>query len=299
METLSRRQFLHRSAGLVGFGCCACAGPITGQPVTTQRAAPAEAGQAYDGPIIDCHSHVGGRHGYDEDTLLRVMDQAGVGRVVAFGSSPAKAVHERVIPVAYVGEGRGAVFGEDLGAQLKDGAFRGLKMSVRHFPFPMQPGGTNGSATDPLVRSAAALAAETRRPVTLHLDGPRTDDLAALCREFRDAPIIWAHAGTTPPRFGGGATPGQVREMLDAHPNLHIDVSARAPGWMGPISFAEWEGVFLAHPGRTLYGVDVFLGRFFPLVGGAVIHWRELLGRLPRPVAEQVAYKNAERLFLG
>jgi hypothetical protein len=45
--------------------------------------------------------------------------------------------------------------------------------------------------------------------------------------------------------------------------------------------------------------VDVFLGRFFPLVGSAVTHWRELLGRLPRPVAEQVAYKNAERLFLG
>ncbi|MBI2159860.1 MAG: hypothetical protein HYU25_05670 [Candidatus Rokubacteria bacterium] len=61
----------------------------------------------------------------------------------------------------------------------------------------------------------------------------------------------------------------------------------------------KWEGVFLAHPGRILYGVDVFLGRFFPLVGGAVTHWRQLLGRLPRPVAERVAYKNAERLFLG
>ena len=296
MERFDRRQFLRASAGLLGAGCCACAAPLADQPVAAGRAAPAEAKRGYGGPIIDCHSHAGGAHGYDEYALLRVMDQAGVSRVVTFGASPGRAAHERVIPIAYVGGGFG---GADLRSRLKDGAFRGQKLSVRHFPFPMQPGGTHGSATDSTVRAAAALAAEARRPLTLHLDGPRTDDLAALCREFPDAPIIWAHAGTTPPRFGGGATPGQVRAMLDAHANLHIDMSARAVGWMGPIALPEWEDVFLAHPGRILFGVDVFQARFFPLVASAVTEWRGLLGTLPAPVAAQIAHGNAKRLFLG
>lgn len=296
LPPFTRRKFLQMSAGLAGLGCAACAAPVTEQPVVPSPVTSAGTQRPYGGPLIDSHSHVGAMHGYGEDELAQVMVKAGVSRVVGFGGRPGK--DPRVIPIAYAGgTGGGISLGADLRSQLKDGVFRGQKMSVRHFPFPMQPGGSNGSATDAAVRSAAALAAETNRPLTLHLDGPRTDDLVALCREFGEAPIIWAHAGTVPPRFGSGASAKQVRDMLDAHPNLYIDLSARAPGWMGPISLPEWEGVFLAHPARILFGIDVFIARFLPQVPSAVGYWREILGMLPASVAEQVAYKNAERLF--
>lgn len=293
--SLSRRQFLYLAGGLVGFGCCACAAPVTERPVAAGPLTSGEPKQTYAGLLIDSHSHVGGQHGYGEDALIRVMDQAEIARIVAFGAHPKKDAGGRIIPIAYVGsEGPDA----DMRAQLKDGAFRGMKTVVRHFPFPMRPAGVYGVATQAPFRAAAEIAAETKRPFTMHLDGPQSEDLAALCREFREAPIIWAHAGTTPARFGGGATARQVRDMLDSHPNLHIDLSGRADGWMGPIAFPEWEGVFLAHPRQILFGIDVFMPRFFPLVASAVRYWREVLGQFPLAVAEQAAYKNAERLFL-
>ncbi|MBM3540330.1 MAG: hypothetical protein FJ314_10985 [SAR202 cluster bacterium] len=313
---LSRRRFLHVCCGLIGFGSAGYAAPLaqdasspgyTGPLLALKHLPPALVDDAsspsYTGPLLDSHSHVHGGRGpigaIGEAELLQAMERAGIERVVAFTADPnkAKAFGGRVIPVAYSLSGPPP----NLRAMLKDRLFRGQKTSARHFPFPMMPQGIQVLATDRHIREAAALAAETRTPLTIHCDGPQTDDLAALCREYREAPIIWAHAGGIPPHFGGGASSIQVKQMLDEHPNLFADFSARMGGQWGiaPLHFVEWQSVVLAHQTRFLFGIDVFMPMHLAAVPAAAIRWRRWLGQLPPAVAEQVAYKNAERLFLG
>lgn len=324
---LSRREFLRLTAYLQGLGLCGCTlvlaataegqmrpgGPGPGMMGGSRAPEPVDLGEgpSYGGPLIDCHSHVITRvppglgvTGFDESSLVRALGEAGMEKVVGFGAGPGSTEGGRLVPV-YV-HGSGLPFGKDLRSLLADGAYRGLKMAVRHFPFPMKPEGLRGRADDPGVRELAALAGEVKVPLTLHLDGPDVEDLGRLCAEHPTAPIVWAHAGGTPSQFGGGAPAATVGKMLDAYPNLLVDLSARAYGWMGPLAPvtpgapllpAEWREVIARHASRVLFGIDLFMTRFLPLLPQAVRYWRRLLGELPGAVAEQVAHQNARRLY--
>ncbi len=305
---MTRRQLLRLLASLPGLGLCGCAAAGGGGLTRTEEESLA-AGPRYEGPLIDCHSHViqrtpSGVAPLDEATLVRALGENGIDRGVGFGAAGGGSGASRLVPVLALGgdlPSRG-----DLRALLAAGDYRGVKMSVRHFPFPMQPGGINGRADRRAVQEIAATAADTGWPLTLHLDGPDVADLARLCAAVPRASIVWAHAGTTPPQFGGGATPATVGRMLDSHPGLHVDLSARAPGWMGPLGPIAagqpllpeaWRSVVVRHPSRVLFGLDLFLTRFLTAVPSAVAYWRRMLGELPADVAAQVAHANARRLY--
>jgi predicted TIM-barrel fold metal-dependent hydrolase len=221
---------------VVGIGGCASAGGGGGLKRTEEETL--AAGPRYEGPLVDCHSHViqrmpPGVAPLDEATLVRALGENGIDRGVAFGAAGGRSSGSRLVPVLALGGDLPSR--SDLRALLSTGDYRGIKMSVRHFPFPMQPRGINGRADSGAVQEIAAAAADTGWPLTLHLDGPDVADLARLCTAVPRAAIVWAHAGTTPPQFGGGAPPATVARMLDSHPGLHVDLSARAPGWMGPL----------------------------------------------------------------
>jgi predicted TIM-barrel fold metal-dependent hydrolase len=161
---------------------------------------------------------------------------------------------------------------------------------------------------------------KARIPVSVHLGG--AGERAALARVAADRPalqLLAAHLG------GPGAGPDELSRLLDRLPNLHLDISAR----LADLSAAPGEAraLFLSHPGRLLYGTNVwvegrspdqvrvlgagrteaevrayFLGhlRFLetrdpdiPLPGAGLVRG---LG-LPLPVLEQVYHRNAERLL--
>lgn len=307
---VGRRDVLRLLASLPGLGLCGCAaaGPGAG-PAAADTVPP---GPRYEGPLVDCHSHVitrtlpgPGVSGLDEPALVRVLGEHGVEAVVGFGAAAGRTEGGRLVPVLALGGGALPARG-DLVAALGSGDYRGLKMSIRHFPFPMQPAGVNGRADTGAIKEVATAAAQARSPFTLHVDGPDVEDLARLCAAVPDAPIVWAHAGATPRQFGGGATPVTVGRMLDRYPGLSVDLSARAAGWMGPLGPvapgqpllpAEWRAIMLRHPSRVLFGIDLFMTRFVPSLPGAVAYWRRVLGELPADVAEQIAHRNARRLY--
>jgi hypothetical protein len=138
----------------------------------------------------------------------------------------------------------------------------------------------------PVMRRVVELAREYRLVLHSHSDAD------AIERQFAQDPaarILWAHAGFD--------TPERVREMLRKYPRLWADLAFRsdhaAAGQLDP----GWRDAFLEFPDRFMVGTDTFTPeRWFYVVEHA--NWsRAWLATLPRDVAENIAWRNGERLF--
>jgi predicted TIM-barrel fold metal-dependent hydrolase len=102
--------------------------------------------------------------------------------------------------------------------------------------------------------------------------------------------ILWAHAGMSAP----AATVGR---LLEQSANLWVELSMRFDIASGDRLDPAWRTVFLRYPDRFMIGTDTWTtSRWNELVGGMQT-MRGWLAQLPREVAEQIAYRNAERLF--
>ena len=70
-----------------------------------------------------------------------------------------------------------------------------------------------------MMHGILALARKHRVPVMVHIESTRMRELSALLEAFPDVPVIWAHGGYTPLFL--------ARRMLERHPNLTYELSAR------------------------------------------------------------------------
>jgi len=141
-------------------------------------------------------------------------------------------------------------------------------------------------ADGPVMRRVVQLAREHRLFLHSHSDAD------AIERQFRqdpDARILWAHAGFD--------TPERVRDMLRRHPRLWCDLAFRSDHASGGVVDPAWRAVFLEFPDRFLVGTDTFTPERWHYVVEHARWSREWLASLPPPVAEQIAWKNGERLF--
>ena len=86
--------------------------------------------------------------------------------------------------------------------------------------------------------------------------------------------------------------------VLDESPNVWTDISIReysiAPN--GRLS-DEWRALFLKHPDRITIGSDTWIPERWTSYEKIIELDRTWLGQLPREVAEQIAYRNAVKLF--
>jgi len=138
----------------------------------------------------------------------------------------------------------------------------------------------------PVMRRVVELAREHRLYLHSHSDAD------AIERQFRQDPsarILWAHAGFD--------SPERVREMLRKHPNLWADLAFRSDHATSGKVDPGWRAAFLEFPDRFMVGTDTFTPeRWFYVVEHA--NWsRAWLADLPRDVAENIAWRNGERLF--
>ncbi len=121
--------------------------------------------------------------------------------------------------------------------------------------------------------------------------------------------FVLAHLGWT-------AGPDLIGRLLDAHPNLYTDVSIRfdPPGslpWRNggadlSILNADdtvkpaWLAVMQRHPDRFLFAMDInSFGPRYQMIGELVATARKALTPLPRPLQDDIAHGNAERLLKG
>jgi hypothetical protein len=100
--------------------------------------------------------------------------------------------------------------------------------------------------------------------------------------------VLWAHSGFT--------YPDAVRALLAKHRNLWADLAYRndyAP--YGKLE-AAWKRLILDFPDRFMVGTDTpSPERWYYVVGHARIS-RAWISELPPEVADNVAFRNAERL---
>lgn len=117
-------------------------------------------------------------------------------------------------------------------------------------------------------------------------------DIDAVERIFKqdpDALVLWAHSGFD--------RPDAVRGLLKKHPNLWADVATRndhAPD--GKVD-AEWRKLFEEFPDRFMVGTDTFTPERWYYIEEHAKYSRGWLAGLPMPLAEKIAYRNAEALF--
>lgn len=224
-------------------------------------------------PFVDAHAHLN-----DPALQLELMQRWGATHAVVFwgGRSSNESVAQaaqahpgRLIPFASISPERTAyrpAWTQDdpallaqLDALLATGTYKGIgEISAVHFP-SAGFGETDFSPLGPMVTGILALARKHRVPVLLHVESTRMAELGVLLARFPDVPVIWAHGGYTPLFL--------ARRMLERHPNLYYELSARtwprhprSPDYTilrdGEKVWPEWLQLVEAMPHRFLVGTD-------------------------------------------
>jgi hypothetical protein len=311
MVKLLMRRAQHRWAALARAVALGVGMVLLPWPVRAQ-------GAAYQGPLVDSHAHLDRAVGVPSDSLLALYDANGVRGGWVFGVPWQEATEawqrypDRVVPFLAEGYadtlGAGSSYRNPAGLDdlLAGGYVRGLgEVILRHSPFRLSArvgGGewpaTNVPADHPDLLAAYAIAGRHRAPVVVHQEAAFAAELERAVQAAPDTPLVWAHAGH--------GSPSVVRPLLARNSNLHADLSARTP-WLGAGTVLtradgsldpEWAALLADYPDRFLVGLDLFApGQFRPdYVRDTVDYYRGLLGRLAPAQAEQIGYRNAERL---
>ena len=224
-------------------------------------------------PFTDAHVHLN-----DLAAQLTLMQEADISRAVIFwgrGSSnatildAARAYPGRFVPFVSVSPERASYRAlwttndtallAELDRELRTGRYAGIgEISVVHFPgdgFPeadFDPAGRT-------MRGIMTLAARHRVPVMIHCEITRLEGFSTLLRDFPTVTVIWAHGGYTPYFLAA--------RMLDAHPNLIYELSARtwaehprSPDYTifrnESTVWPRWLELIERHSGRIIIGTD-------------------------------------------
>jgi len=129
----------------------------------------------------------------------------------------------------------------------------------------------------------------------------------ALYAAFPDVTFIWPH--------GGFGTAQQVETVVAARSNVMVTLSKKekdlhdlsdadraaqlAPGILDACDrlVPEWRRLLEAYPDRFLFATDAHKDARWLNYAPIVEQWRGILGQLAAPLAENVAWRNAERLY--
>lgn len=145
----------------------------------------------------------------------------------------------------------------------------------------------DGQVKGPVVRFVVEEAARRNLVVLAHSDVEGLKQLFALEPRLR---ILWAHAGMT-------ATPIAIDGMLYRYRNLWVELSHRTDMVDNGEPKPEWRDLLLRYPGRFMVGSGTYDNSYWYEYRYIMAGIREWLRELPPEVAEDIAYRNAERLF--
>ncbi|MBT0958535.1 amidohydrolase family protein [Alphaproteobacteria bacterium KMM 3653] len=104
--------------------------------------------------------------------------------------------------------------------------------------------------------------------------------------------IIWAHAGL-------GEPAAKVYRVMKRNPNLLADTSLREGAILGSDGELDetWAKIIFEFQDRLMVGSDTWVNSQWDRYGPIMDQNRLWLSKLPREVAEKIAYRNAERVF--
>jgi len=248
--------------------------------------------QAAERPLIDGHVH----YSHDAWDMLppkeavKVLREAGLKKVFVSSSSDDgtqmlyKEAPDIIIPVLRPYRKRGELStwfrDETVDDMIADRLSKNTYAGIGEFHI-------FGEDTDlPVIRNIVKLANEYKVFLHAHSDADAVDRIFA---QDPDARVLWAHSG-----FVG---PEAISEMLAKHKNLWSDLAFRSEHSQEGKVPDQWRKLFTDFPDRFIVGTDTYAPeRWYYLVDHAA--WsREWLNDLPDPLADNIAYKNAETLM--
>jgi hypothetical protein len=147
----------------------------------------------------------------------------------------------------------------------------------------------NGNEVDtPVMRGIVEIAVKRNIWLMAHSDASAIEKLFAFNPNVK---IIWAHTGMSEPEQ-------TVRRMFANYAALIGELSYRSGIAGGSGITSEWRELFLRYPDRFVYGSDTWVASRWPEVPALAEAARGWLADLPKDVAEKIAFKNGERLFV-
>ena len=273
--------------------------------VTLTVLAPAASAADYAGPLIDAHSHVSSATAID--AYVAAMKRHDVRRVLLLGvggvqkddptwiAAAAKKHPDRVLAGVVVPD----PMAPDASIRLEAALTRVKAHAIGEIHLRQASRKIDRDPTAPAFTRVLETAAKHGLPVIVHdeLNDRATAALGEALAGHPKTVIVLAHAGEAPP--------AKIEPLLARHPNLVIDLSGmhfqRTPALAsetGPLDPA-WKALIEKMPDRFVMGIDVWAPKLFePAMLDRLMKWtRRILGELSPAVAEQVAYKNAVRLY--
>ena len=244
-------------------------------------------------PIFDSHIHYSRPDWdvYTPERILSILARAGVRRALV-SSTPDDGtlkLYEKS-PAGIVPSLRPYRTRDDMGTWPRDPAVaayveerlkRGIYQAIGESHFGV------GDVPAPTVKRFAELAAQRNIFLWCHIDDATVE---AMLTTYPGTKILWAHAGMS-------ASAPRVAELVDRFPMLWVELALRGDVAPDGTLDAEWRKLFLRHSDRFLVGTDTWTTSRWESVQGANDAVQRWLQQLPREVAEQIAWKNGERLF--
>ena len=253
------------------------------------------AAAADDIAIVDAHVHYSQNswQDYAPGAVLLLLDQAGVRRAF-LSSTPDDGTMrlydlapDRIVPVLrpYRQPGELSSWFQDptVVPYLEQRLTRPIYRGIGEFHLS----GTDASA--PIVRQVAELAARHGLFLHCHCDAQAVEILAGL---VPGVTVLWAHAG-----MSAGAA--EVGRLVDAWPNLVVELALRSDVAPGGQLDPAWRELFVRHADRFMLGTDTWIPSRFADYVDVQNSARTWLRQLPSEVASRLASENAELLARG
>ena len=271
-------------------------------------------------PIADVHLHwkwnqkeIG-----SASQAIRTLASQGVGLAVVTGTPPELALElqalspEIVLPIygIYRTPGEWSTWHRDPGllGRVRRALDSGRYVGIGEIHMI---GGFISDRRNPVIAGLFDLAAEFDVPVLLHTEFSRADYTLGLCQAHPKTRLLWAHAGSM-------LQPDEVARVLEACPNVHVELSARDP-WRhvaNPIAdqdgelLAPWRALVMQYADRFMIGSDPVwpVDRLNPWdepdTGWQELHrfldfHRSWLSTLPEQQANAIRWENARRFFFA
>lgn len=244
-------------------------------------------------PIFDSHIHYSRPDwdAYTPERILSILAKAGVRRALV-SSTPDDGtlkLYEKS-PAGIVPSLRPYRTRDDMSTWPRDPAVaayveerlkRGIYRAIGESHFGM------GDVTAPTLKRFTELAAQRNLMLWCHIDDATVE---AMLKTYPGTKILWAHAG-----MSAGAV--RVGELVGRYPMLWVELALRSDVAPGGTLDPQWRALFVRHPDRFLVGTDTWVTSRWESVVEANAAVQRWLAQLPREVAEQIAWKNGERLF--
>ena len=149
------------------------------------------------------------------------------------------------------------------------------------------------TSDEALFREVIAMAKARDIPLHVHSGAEPVRWLYAL---DPDVKMIWAHLGL-------GSPAEEVHALMSEFPDLWADTSLKERAILGYGTGPDddldpaWKRVVLDFQDRLMIGSDTWVNSQWDRFPDIIDSNRRWLSKLPRDVAEKIAYRNAERYF--